>query len=172
MNEVPSEVIFNWDQMALHLVSTGQWTMHRAREKVITISNSDDKRQVTAVFAATLTGDFLAPQIIYKGKTQCSHPKVSVPSGWDLWHSDNHWSNEETVKRYVEKTYLDAKRVILRLSKSHPAHAIFDCFRGQATPEFLSLLKVHNIVSVQVAASCTDRLQPLDVSVNMPIKDD
>ena len=174
MNEVPPELIFNWDQTALHLVSTGQWTMHRAGEKVIPISNSDDKRQVTAVFAASLTGDFLALQIIYKGKTERSHPKVSMPSGWDLWHRDNHWSNEETMKRYVEKIivpFLDAMKVALQLNKSHPALAIFDCFRGQTTPEFLSLLKKHNIVSVQVPANCTDRLQPLDVSVNKPIKD-
>ena len=98
-----------------------------------------------------------------------------MPSGWDLWHSDNHWSNEETMKWYVEKIvvpYLEAKRVALKLSKSHPPLAIFDCFRGQTTPEFLPLLKVHNIVSVQIPANCTDRLQPLDVSVNKPIKDD
>lgn len=30
-------------------------------------------------------------------------PKVSVPSGWDPWHSDNHWSNKEAMKHYVEK---------------------------------------------------------------------
>ena len=59
MNKVPPELIFHWDQTALHLVSTGQWTMHYAGE-VSTISNCDDKCQVTAVFAATLTGDFLA----------------------------------------------------------------------------------------------------------------
>ena len=72
--------------------------MHHAREKVIIISNSDE---VTAVFVATLTGDFLAPQVIYKGKTERSYPKISVPSGWDLWHNDNHWSNEETMKEVV-----------------------------------------------------------------------
>ena len=50
-----------------------------------------------------------------------------------IFGSDNHWSNEETMKRYVEKivvSYLDAERVALKLSKSHPALAIFDCFRG------------------------------------------
>lgn len=31
------------------------------------------------------------------------------------------------------------------------------------------MLKEHNIVSVQVQANCTDRLQPLDISIN---KDD
>ncbi len=33
MNEVPPALIFNWDQTALHLVTTGQWTMNRAGEK-------------------------------------------------------------------------------------------------------------------------------------------
>ena len=90
INEIPEDLIFNWDQTALHLVATGQWTMHRSGEKVIPITNSDDKRQVTAVIAATLKGDFLSPQIVYKGKTDRFHPKASVPAGWDLWHSDNH----------------------------------------------------------------------------------
>ena len=90
MNDIPSDLIFNWDQTALHLVPTGQWTMHPAGAKVVPIANSDDKRQVTAVLAAMLTGEFLPPQIIYEGKTEQCHPKVSVPDGWDIWHSSNH----------------------------------------------------------------------------------
>ena len=43
MNERPHELIFNWDQTAIQLVPTGRWTMHRAKEKVIPIANSDDK---------------------------------------------------------------------------------------------------------------------------------
>ena len=73
--------------------------MHRAKEKVILITNSDDKRQITAVLAATLTGEYLPPQVIYKENTMRYHPKVSFPQGWDVWYSDNHWSNEETIKR-------------------------------------------------------------------------
>ena len=52
--------------------------MHHAREKVIPIANSDDKCQVTAVIAATLTGEPLPPQIIYKGKTKWCHPKGMI----------------------------------------------------------------------------------------------
>ena len=25
------------------------------------------------------------------------HPRIDAPKGWDIWHSDNHWSNEETM---------------------------------------------------------------------------
>lgn len=55
MNDIPDELVINWDQTALPLVPTGEWTMHRAGEKMIPIAKSDDKRQITAVFAASMT---------------------------------------------------------------------------------------------------------------------
>ena len=175
MNEIPSELILNWDQTALHLVPTGQWTMHRSGEKVVPITNSDDKRQITAVLAVTMSGEYLPPQLIYKGKTERCHPAGEVPEGWDIWHSHNHWSNEETMMRYVEMViapFVDDKRATLQLDKTHPALAIFDCFRGQTTPEFTAVLKKHNIIQVHVPANCTDKLQPLDISINKPMKDE
>lgn len=175
MNDIPNDLIFNWDQTGIQLVPTGQWTMNRAGEKVIAIANSDDKRQITAVFAATMTGEYLPPQVIYKGKTVRCHPKVAAPKGWDIWHSDNHWSNEETMKRYIEKIivpFIVQKKQSLNLPTSQPALAIFDCFRGQTTPNILSLLEKNNIVVVQVPANCTDKLQPMDISINKPVKDE
>ena len=113
--------------------------------------------------------------MIYKGKTLHCHPKVSFPQGWDVWHSDNHWSNEETMKRYIEKIivpFVSQNREALKLEKTHPALALFDCFRGQTTPDIIALLESHNIIVVQVPANCTDKLQPLDVSLNKPMKDE
>ena len=69
MNDVHPQLIFNWDQTAIQLVPTGQWTMHRSKEKAIPIANSEDKRQITAVLAVTMMGDYLPPQLVYKGKT-------------------------------------------------------------------------------------------------------
>ena len=63
------------------------------------------------------------------------------------------------------------RRKASHLDSSHPCLAIFDFFKGQTTPEFYTLLKEHNILSIQVPANCTDQLQPLDVSVNKPVKD-
>ena len=147
---------------------------HPSGAKVVPIARCNDKRQVTAVLAATLTGDVLPPQIIYEGKTERCHPKGSVPDGWDIWHNSNHWSNEDTMVRYVEKVIvplLDEKRAEMNLEKTHPALALFDWFRGHVTPEFYSLLEKHNIILVLVPANCTDKLQPMDVSVNKPVMD-
>ena len=44
MNDIPHDLIFNWDQTGIQLSPTGQWTMNQAGEKIISIANSDDKR--------------------------------------------------------------------------------------------------------------------------------
>ena len=45
------------------------------------------------------------------------------------------------------------------------ALAIFDNFWGQLTENVVEELERHNIQSVLVPANCTDRLQPMDLSV-------
>ena len=127
MTATPHELIINWDQTALQLVPTGQWTMHQAGEKVVPITSSDEKRQITAVFAASLTGAYLPPQLYYEGKTERCHPQVPAPEGWDIWCSENHWTNEDTMKWYVQKIvvpFLLQQREAFMLPKSHPALAI------------------------------------------------
>ena len=174
MNDVPRDLVFNWDQTAIQLVPTGEWTMNRAKEKVIAIKNSDDKRQITAVVAATITGELFPVQLLFQGKTERCHPKVKPPEGWDLWHSENHWSNENTMKRYISNIivpFVNKKREILKVKNSQPAIAIIDGFKGQTTEDVLSLLKSHNIIPVIVPPNCTDKLQPIDVSINKPLKD-
>ena len=48
---------------------------------------------------------------------------------------------------------------------------IFDSFNGQLTDDVLLLLERNHIDFVFVPPNCTDRLQPLDLSVNKPAKD-
>ena len=79
------------------------------------------------------------------------------------------------MKRYIEMIFVlfvARKREALDLDDSHPALVLFDCFRGQTTPDIMSLLEKHNIISLQIPANCTDKLQPMDISVNKPLKDE
>ena len=59
---------------------------------------------------------------------------------------------------------------MLNLQACHPALAIIDCFKGQTTPRILSLLRENDIIPLIVLANCTEKLQPIDVSINKPIK--
>ena len=67
--------------------------------------------------------------------------------------------------------YVNATGINLKLSKGHSCLVIFDTFKGQITPDFLKVLEENNILVVEIPPNCTDRLQPLDLAVNKPLKD-
>ena len=174
LNEVPKELIVNWDQTGLSIVPTSDWTMEKRGAKVVPIANTDDKRQLTAVLAVTASGEYLNPQLLYKGKTEKCHPTVAFPEGWDIWHSENRWANEDTTKRYIRRIivpFVSQRRKDLKLKSTHPAITIFDGFSGQTTDDVVALLRQHNIIPVQLPPNCTDKLQPVDLSINKPMKD-
>ncbi len=175
MDEIPHEMIINWDQRATKIVPSCSWTMEKRGTKRVEISGVDDKRQITAVFGCTLTGKFLPIQLVYKGTTERCHPKgVVFPSDWHICSTANHWSNEETMINYVQKIiipYVAEMRQQLKLDEQHSALVIFDVFKGQCTESVLNLLEDNNILYVLVPANTTDKLQPLDLSVNKPAKD-
>ena len=117
----------------------------------------------------TGVGEFLPVQLIYGGKTSLRHAQYSFPSDWHITHSVNHWSNEDTMLLYIKEVivpYVDRVRYDMNVDESQAALAIFDHFKGQLTEKVVQLLEEHNIQSVLVPASCTDRLQPLNISVN------
>ena len=129
------------------------------------IAGVDDKRQITAVFAASLAGDFLPVQLIYKGTTPRCLPAVTFPQGWHATFSPNHWANENTMVDYVDRIlvpYIQKKRSELKLQPN---------FKEQMTESVLKKLDESYIHRVIVPSNCTDRLQPLDGSVNKAAKE-
>ena len=171
MEDIPADLIINWDHTGLNYVPVSNWTMAAQGSKRVEIGGIDDKRQITAVFAGTMSGLFLPPQIIYQGKTTKCLPPVKFPDSWHITYSYNHWANEKTTEDYIHKIllpYVQSKKKELRTSS---AIVIFDRFKGQCTPHIMSLLASHNIHIAIVPGNCTDRLQPLDVSVNKSVKE-
>ena len=57
--------------------------------KRVEIAGIDDQRQITAVFAGTMSGEFLPPQIIYKGKTVKCLPSTEIPPDWHITFTEN-----------------------------------------------------------------------------------
>ena len=78
------------------------------------------------------------------------------------------------MKEYLELIifpFVHLKRRELDLLAEHPALAIFDIFKGQQTEDIRGMLEKENILIVPVPPNCTDRLQPMDLSVNKPLKE-
>ena len=57
------------------------------------------------------------------------------------------------------------------LAGDQRALLIFDNFKGQCTEAILKLLDENNVSVVLIPPNCTDRLQPLDVSINKSAKE-
>ena len=113
--------------------------------------------------------------MIYQGTTQTCLPKnVTFPAGWHITCTANHWANESTSIAYISNIiipYVTEERARLGLTSNHSALVLFDVFKGQCTAEVLKLLKDNHILYVTIPNYCTDKLQPLDLSVNKPAKD-
>ena len=99
MDEVPAELVINWDQTGLNYVPVSQWTMAKEGAKRVEIDGKDDKSQITAVFGCSV-------QLVYQGKTTKCLPSFQFPSDWSITHTVNHWSNEETMELYITKIIL------------------------------------------------------------------
>ena len=90
---------------------------------MISIAHSDDKCQITAVVVTSMSGEYIPIQLLYQGKTVRCHPKISFPENSDVWHSINHWSNEETMIKYIKVIVpvVSSKREALKLDPAYPA---------------------------------------------------
>ena len=121
-----------------------------------------------------MDGVFLPMQLIYGGKTDRCHPKFKFPSEFHITHSENHWANEETMIQYIDKIicpYVSDTIDELDLPIRQKALVIFDCFRGQITERFREHLKSKRLLYSTIPPNCTDKLQPMDLSVNKCAKD-
>ena len=59
MDEIPPELVINFDQTALNCVPISHWTMDKDGVKRVELAGKEDKRQLTAVFAGSSSGNFL-----------------------------------------------------------------------------------------------------------------
>ena len=81
LNDIPPELIFNWDQTGINLVPTALWTLDKEGKMRIEIAGYQDKRQITGVMCSSLVGELLPFQLVYTGKTGRCHPAYAFPKG-------------------------------------------------------------------------------------------
>ena len=70
LEDIPHELILNWDQTAINYVPVSNWTIARQGSKDVTINGVDDIQQISVVLVGSLTGELLHLQLVYQGKTK------------------------------------------------------------------------------------------------------
>ena len=94
-HQIPPSLVINFDQTPSKYVQVSSNTMKNKGLTSVAISGIDDKRTITAMFSITLEGTFLPMQLIHKGKTTQSLPKVEFPAEFSLSVNESHYSNEK-----------------------------------------------------------------------------
>ena len=105
-HNIPDSLLINWDQTGIKLVPVSEWTMAKKGSNQVAITGLGDKRLITGVLACAASGEVLPPQLLNGGRSDACHPKYKFPVGWDIHHSENHWSNKDTMTRYVDKVII------------------------------------------------------------------
>lgn len=161
-HNIPDELVVNWNQTGLNLVSSGNWTLEKEGTSGVEVVGQQDKCMTTATFSTTPAGALLPIQLLYTGKTPRCHPHYEgFPAAFNVWHSPNHWANQGTSLRFINNIiipYVEETQAEKGLSPSHQALAIFDVFRSQTIDEVYELLEENHISVVLVPSNCTDKL--------------
>ncbi len=117
----PSLIIIN-DQTRIHLVPTvGECTWESRGSKHIHIFGIENKWQVIMVVSSFLAKIYLPLQIIFIrtiGRTSPLNNQrraMCVANGWDLTYNENHWSNFDTTKHFVENVMVPYHQVQIEL---------------------------------------------------------
>ena len=169
-NDFPDDLIINFDQTPLSYVSSPNHTLEVQGVTSVPLVGKGKKKQITGTFTVTKSGLFLPMQVIYEGKTDRCHPRgIEFPQGFNVTHSENHWSNEEKVIEHLETIvfpYLERKKEELGLPEDQKSLLIYDVFRGQVTQRVLDLIESNHCVNVYVPPNLTHIFQVLDLWIN------
>ena len=171
--QIPPSLIINFDQTPSKYVQVSSITMAKRGETNVPIAGVNDKRSITATFSITFDNKFLPMQLIYKGKTNQSLPKIDFPDNFSLSANPTHYSNEVEALKFIDEIilpYVQTQREKLGCEDQTDL-LIFDVFRGQTTDKVFKVLEDNHILVTKIPANMTHLFQPLDLTVNKAAKD-
>ena len=176
--KVHPSLVVNMDQTGVNLAPVDTRTYDTKGAKAVGVIGAEDKRQITACVASSLDGDLLPLQLIFQGKTQAVHPlrtDSSKKAHVHITHSDNHWSNQETMQQYITEVlvpYTQERMVQHSLPSTSHVVLVLDVWAVHKSEEFRKFLRTHHpkIHLVFVPPNCTSELQVADVILQRPFK--
>lgn len=140
-HDIPPSLVVNIDETALPIIPESNWTLEESGARQVSITGLDDKRQLTAFVGCTMDGQVLPPQLLNEGSPDRCHPRnVAFLPQWDIFHTPSHWSNSDTVERFVEKIltpWATKQREELNLPPGQKALIILDVYAAHRTPAVL-----------------------------------
>ncbi len=160
-HQYPKELIINMDETPMYFDMVPGYTINKKGAKEVHIrSSGSDKKRMTAVVTCTGSGLMLTTLAIFKGKRKL---KFVAPSGIKTALQVKGWMDAGLMIKWFEN-------VILPYTKGRRSLLVVDKFSAHETAEFLELASKNNVDVAIIPGGCTSKIQPVDVSLNKPLK--
>ena len=154
--------IVNMDETPIWADMPGVTTISKTGTKMIPIrTTGHEKNRLTVCLAAKADGTKMPPYIVITRKKFPA--ELSNISGVVVACSDNGWMNDDLTIDWVNRVWGNfgfGKRFL-----------VWDSFKCHLSDQVKDALKRRNTVKGVIPGGCTKLLQPVDVSMNKPVKD-
>lgn len=156
--------IGNADQTPLNFDMPSSTTVEQKGVRSVHIRTTGaEKQRCTVMLAVTADGRKLPPFVIFKRKTL---PKAKFPPGIHVRVQEKGWMTADLMVDWVKTVWGRRPRALL-----YPSLLVVDSFRGHLVDSVRTKLKELRTDLAVIPGGLTSMLQPLDVSLNKPFKD-
>ena len=158
-------VILNMDETPFWIDSIPKTTLEVAgTQQIDIVTTGHEKERMSIVITCTASGVMLPSLVILKNLK--SVPKCAIPRDVFVEVSGiggSGFMNEHIMIKYINK-------ILIPYLHGRPCLLILDQLKAHKTEMVINHLKSNNIQQFFIEAGFTSELQPIDVSINGPLK--
>ena len=158
----------NFDEVPLQFdMVSGRTYDFQGKKEICIQTTSGVKMRVTVLMSILSNGKVLPPLFVFKTKKAIPKEIQSKYADSALVFSNaKGWISEDLILIWLERIWLN-----LKLSQNEIPILIFDQCRVHTTSNIIKYMAKNKITYEVIPAGATGYLQPLDVSINKPLKD-
>ena len=104
--------------------------------------------------------------IIFKGKTNRTINKLTIPRGFVVATQSKGWMDDMLMSRYIDEIWMP----YVKNTGCSESILCLDTFKAHISASSESKLRTSKVHASVIPGGCTSVLQPLDVSLNKPFK--
>lgn len=156
--------IGNADQTPLNFDMPSSRTVEQTGARTVHVRTTGaEKQRCTVMLGVTADGRKLPPYVIFKRKTL---PKGKLPPGIHVRVQEKGWMTADLMVDWVKTVWGRRPGALL-----FPSLLVLDSFRGHLQESVRAKFKELRTDLAVIPGGLTSMLQPLDVSLNKPFKD-
>lgn len=162
--------IFNCDETAFYLCPKNKFILAKKGSKQIyNRTTNDEKECLTVLIGASATGCLIPPLTLFPYKRMPQNIVAKMPKNWGIGRTDSGWMTCEAFYEYITNIfypYLQQNNV------EFPVVMFLDGHSSHFSLHLSTFCREKGIILIGLIPNATHLLQPMDVSLFHPLKNE